>query len=146
AADPRFAGAADRLKHQEALDARIEAWTLTLGKYEVTDICQAAGVRAMPVQSAEDRVEHDPQLRARGMYQPLEHPALGVHRVQNAPFHLSATPAENRLPSPMIGQHTREIVEGLLGYSHDDLKAGFADGTFWPTKRPRFPYHEEMLR
>ena len=33
----------------------------------------------------------------------------------------------------MIGQHTREIVEGLLGFSHTELVAGYADGTFWPT-------------
>jgi len=46
----------------------------------------------------------------------------------------------------MIGQHTREIVEGLLGYSHEELRAGFADGTFWPANRPRFPYMEDMLQ
>ena len=118
---------------------------MTLGKYELTERCQAAGVRALPVQSAEDRVEHDPQLRHREMYLPMEHPALGSRKVQNAPFKLSETPAFNHLPSPLIGQHTQEIVEGLLGYSHDELRAGFADGTFWPTKRPRFPYMEEML-
>lgn len=145
-ADPRFATVAGRLEHQEALDAYIEAWTSTLSKYELTERCQAAGVRAMPVQSAEDRVEHDPQLHHRGMYLPLTHPALGEHKVQNAPFKLSETPAFNHLPSPLIGQHTRDIVEGLLGYSHDDLRAGFDDGTFWPTKRPRFPYQEEMLQ
>ena len=72
--------------------------------------------------------------------------ALGPHKVQNAPFKLSETPASNYLSSPLIGQHTREIVEGLLGYSHEELRAGFADGTFWPTKRARFPYMEEMLQ
>jgi crotonobetainyl-CoA:carnitine CoA-transferase CaiB-like acyl-CoA transferase len=100
----------------------------------------------MPVQSAEDRVEHDPQLRARGMYQEMDHPALGRHKVQNAPFVLSRTPAFNHAPSPRIGEHTREIVEGLLGYSHDELRAGFADGTFWPVRRERFAYQEEMLK
>jgi crotonobetainyl-CoA:carnitine CoA-transferase CaiB-like acyl-CoA transferase len=146
AAAEKFATLAGRLRHQEALDAGIEAWAMTLDKYALTEQCQAAGVRAMPVQSAEDRVEHDPQLRHREMYLPLEHPALGVRKVQNAPFKMSQTPASNRLPSPLIGQHTREIVEGLLGYSHDELRAGFDDGTFWPTKRPLFPYLEEMLR
>jgi crotonobetainyl-CoA:carnitine CoA-transferase CaiB-like acyl-CoA transferase len=146
AADARFATVAGRLEHQEELDARIESWSMALDKYELTARCQAAGVRAMPVQSAEDRVDHDPQLRERGMYQPLTHPVLGTHKVQNAPFRLSLTPAINHRPSPMIGEHTREIVEGLLGYSHDDLRAGFDDGTFWPTKRARFSYQEEMLR
>ena len=119
---------------------------MTLGKYELTERCQAAGVRALPVQSAEDRLERDPQLRHRQMYLPIEHPALGIYKVQNAPFKLSETPASNHLPSPLIGQHTREIVEGLLGCSHEELRAGFADGTFWPTKREHLPYMEEMLR
>ncbi|MGE5268670.1 MAG: CaiB/BaiF CoA transferase family protein [Thiohalocapsa sp.] len=142
----KFATVAGRLAHQEDLDAGIEAWTKTLSKYEVTERCQAAGVRAMPVQSAEDRVERDPQLRHREMFLEIQHPALGRYKVQNAPFKMSATPATNSLPSPMIGQHTREIVEGLLGYSHAELRAGFDDGTFWPVARPRFPYQEEMLR
>jgi crotonobetainyl-CoA:carnitine CoA-transferase CaiB-like acyl-CoA transferase len=146
ARSPQFATVGGRLLHQQELDAEIEAWSLTLGKYELTQRCQAAGVCALPVQSAEDRIEHDPQLRHRGMYLPLDHPALGPHKVQNAPFKLSATPAFNHLPSPLIGQHTREIVEGLLGCGHEELCAGFADGTFWPLKRDRFPYLEEMLR
>ena len=54
--------------------------------------------------------------------------------------------ADGYLPAPLIGQHTREIVEDLLGYSHEELRAGFADGTFWPTRRARFRYMEEMLQ
>ncbi|HVZ08927.1 CaiB/BaiF CoA transferase family protein [Rhodopila sp.] len=146
AASDRFATAAARLHHQDELDSHIEAWTQTLGKYEVTERCQAAGVRAMPVQSAEDRVEHDPQLRHRRLYRPIEHPALGTYKAQNAPFTMSATPVFNHAPAPMIGQHTQEIVEGLLGLGHDELRAGFEDGTFWPARRARFPYQEEMLR
>ena len=47
----------------------IEQWTQTLEKYALMEKCQAAGVRAMPVQSPEDRVEHDPQLQgARHVY------------------------------------------------------------------------------
>jgi len=80
------------------------------------------------------------------MYLPMTHPALGTFKVQNAPFKMSETPAVNYLPSPLIGQHTREIVEDLLGYDRETLRAGFADGTFWPTTRPRFPYMEDMLR
>jgi crotonobetainyl-CoA:carnitine CoA-transferase CaiB-like acyl-CoA transferase len=144
--EEKFATVVGRLRHQQELDTNIEAWSTTLGKYELTERCQAAGVRALPVQSAEDRVEHDPQLRHRQMYQPLQHPALGTYKVQGAPFKMSRSPAANHLPSPLIGQHTREIVEDLLGYSHEDLRTGFADGTFWPTRRPRFDYMDEMLR
>jgi len=146
AGNDKFATVAGRLRHQDELDERIEAWTKTLGKYAVTEQCQAAGVRALPVQSAEDRVEHDPQLRKREMYLEIEHPALGFYKVQNAPFKLSETPAMNSRPSPMIGEHTQEIIEGLLGLPHDELQAGFADGTFWPAQRPRFAYQDEMIR
>src|SRR5215475_809431 len=124
----------------------MEAWSMTSGKYELTERCQAAGVRALPVQSAEDRIEHDPQLHHRQMYLEMEHPALGVRKIQNAPFKISETPAINHLHSPLIGQHTREIVEGLLGCSHEELLAGYTDGTFWPTTRERYAYMEEMLR
>ncbi|MGD9616218.1 MAG: CaiB/BaiF CoA transferase family protein [Alphaproteobacteria bacterium] len=146
AVSEKFVTVAGRLQHQEELDNGIEDWTRTLGKYEVSERCQNAGVRALPVQSAEDRVEHDPQLRHREMYLPIEHPALGSSKVQNAPFKMTRTPAFNHAPSPLIGQHTREVIEELLGYGHDELRAGFADGTFWPTRRERFPYMEEMLR
>jgi crotonobetainyl-CoA:carnitine CoA-transferase CaiB-like acyl-CoA transferase len=142
----KFATVSGRLAHQQELDERLEAWTATLDKYELTERCQAAGVRALPVQSAEDRVENDPQLRERGMYQELDHPALGRHKVQNAPFKLSQTPAFHHAASPLIGEHTREVVEGLLGMGPEEVRAGFEDGTFWPPKRARFPYQEDMLR
>lgn len=142
----KLATVAGRLEHQDELDERIEAWTATFGKYELTELCQAAGVRALPVQSAEDRVENDPQLRERDMYLTLDHPALGRHKVQNAPFKLSETPVFNHAASPLIGEHTRDVVEGLLGLSREELRAGFEDGTFWPVKRARFPYQEDMLR
>jgi crotonobetainyl-CoA:carnitine CoA-transferase CaiB-like acyl-CoA transferase len=146
AGSEKYATIAGRLQHQEEMDKHIESWSLTLGKYELTELCQANGVRALPVQSAEDRVEHDPQLRYRQMYLQMDHPALGMRKVQNAPFKFSDTAVSNQLPAPLIGQHTREIVEDLLGYSHEELRAGFADGTFWPAKRERFPYMEEMLQ
>ena len=59
AAVPKLATVIGRLEHQEELDEHIEAWSMTLGKYELTERCQAAGVRALPVQSAEDRVERE---------------------------------------------------------------------------------------
>ncbi len=142
----RFATLDGRLQHQEALDEGIEAWTMTLNKYEVMEKCQASGVPAMPVQSAEDRVEYDPQLRHRQMYQEVEHPALGVRKMQNAPFKLADTPAVNHRSSPLIGQHTQEIVEGLLGLSYEELVAGYEDGTFWPKTMARYPYMEDMLK
>jgi CoA:oxalate CoA-transferase len=100
----------------------------------------------MPVQSAEDRVERDPQLKARGMYPELDHPLLGQRRVQSVPFKHSQTPAVVHSPAPLIGQHTRQVMQELLGLSLDDIRAGYTDGTFWPKGMPLHPYIEETLR
>jgi len=118
-----------------------------LGKYEIMERCQAAGVQAMPVQSGQDRVDNDPQLRYREMFRDVEHPALGTWPLHNAPFKMSETPAVNSRPGPNIGQHNRDVFEGLLGISHEDLVAGFEDGTFWPKdlSMDDYPYLREMM-
>ena len=130
AADEKFATLEGRLGHQEEMDRGIEAWTKTLGKYNVMERCQAAGVPAMPVQSSQDRVDNDPQLRHREIYRDLEHPAMGTWPLQNAPFNMSETLAFNSRPGPLIGEHSKEVFEGLLGISHEELVNGFEDGTF----------------
>ena len=135
-----------RIRHQEEMDRGIEAWTKTLDKYELMELCQGAGVRAMPVQSSEDRVEHDEQLRHREMYTQMPHPMLGPWKFQNAPFKMSKTPPVVSSPPPMIGEHNREVLEDLLGVSHEEVLSGHEDGVLWPKGMPTFPYIEEALK
>ena len=145
AADQRFSTVSGRLEYQEDLDKGVESWTTTIERYELMELCQAAGVRAMPVQSNKDRVINDPQLKHRNMYTEMEHPILGKHNFQNAPFKLSKAPVFNHMPAPMIGQHNREVFEGLLGLSHEELVAGYEDGTFWPSGMDRYSYVDEII-
>jgi len=145
AADPKYGLLEGRISHQEEMDRGIESWTQTLGKYDLMEKCQAAGVRSMPVQSSEDRVEHDEQLRDRGMYKPMEHPMLGPWKFQNAPFKMTKSPPENTSPPPMIGQHNREVLEDLLGVDREDLLQGYEDGTLWPKDMPKYGYIEDAL-
>ena len=146
ASDGKYDGLDGRIKYQEEMDQGIESWTRTLDKYELAATCQASGVRAMPVQSSEDRVEHDPQLRQRGMYTELDHPVLGRRKLQNAPFKLSRSPPAVRSPAPLIGQHNRQVLEGLLGLSHQEVLDGYEEGTLWPRGTPKHPYLEEAMR
>jgi crotonobetainyl-CoA:carnitine CoA-transferase CaiB-like acyl-CoA transferase len=146
ATDADLSGLPGRIRRQEDMDQNIEAWTQTLEKYELAAMCQDAGVRAMPVQSSQDRVENDPQLRERGMFMEFDHPVLGRREYQGVPFKLSKTSAEVRGPAPLIGQHTREVMEGLLGMSRREVLDGYDDGTLWPADMPRYPYIEEALR
>jgi hypothetical protein len=45
----------------------------------------------------------------------------------------------------MIGKNNREILEDLLGESHQDVLDGYEDGTLWPKEMPKFKYVEEAL-
>ncbi|MXZ62507.1 MAG: CoA transferase, partial [Chloroflexi bacterium] len=92
ATDPKLDTLRGRLVHQVEIDEGVAAWAGAIEKYELADRCQAAGVRAAPVQSNQDRVEHDPQLQHRGLFTPVVHPVIGEHPMQQAPFKLSATP------------------------------------------------------
>lgn len=145
AADEKFSTLEGRLAHQEEMDQGIEEWTKTLGKYKLAEVCQAAGVRAMPVQSSEDRVENDPQLRHRGMFTEVKHPMLGPWKFQGAPFRLDGNKVAVKGPPPMIGQHTTKILGDLLGYTSEELIAGYEEGVLWPESTPKFPYVQQAI-
>ncbi len=145
AANEKFATSESRLHAQQELDAHLESWTRTMDKYALADLCQANGVCALPVQGAADRVDHDPQLAARGMYQAIDHPEMGSYALQNAPFKFVGADVSNHRPGPRIGEHNRDVLQGLLGLDDAALVAGYADGTFWPEGTPLFSYQEEML-
>jgi len=145
AKDSKFSTLKGRLANQDEMDKGIEEWTSTLAKYELADVCQAAGVRAMPVQSSEDRVENDPQLRHRGMFTKVNHPMLGDWKFQGAPFRLDGNKIAVKGPPPMIGQHTASIMGDLLGMSNAELLEGYDEGVFWPETTPKFPYVEQAI-
>ena len=141
----KFTSLDGRLENQNEMDQGIEQWTSTLEKYDLAEKCQAAGVRAMPVQSSEDRVENDPQLRHRGMFTKVKHPMLGDWKFQGAPFRLDGNKVAVKGPPPMIGQHTTKIMGDLLGVSSEELVQGYEDGVYWPETTPKFPYVQEAI-
>jgi crotonobetainyl-CoA:carnitine CoA-transferase CaiB-like acyl-CoA transferase len=84
-------------------------------------------------------VENDPQLRHRKMYLAMEHPALGTRKVQNAPFKLANPGLQSHAQPADRSAHPREIVESLLGYSHEELRAGLPTARSGPPLMRRFP-------
>ena len=145
ASDVRFKSLEGRLERQDEMDGKIEEWTSTMEKYALAEKCQTAGVRAMPVQSSEDRVENDPQLRHRGMFTERQHAMLGQWKFQSAPFRLDGASVAAKGPPPMIGEHTAKIMIDLLGTSYADLIDGFDQGVFWPESTPRFDYIQQTI-
>ena len=112
--DPRFATNADRARNREDLVALIEAVTSTRTVAEWMRRLGPAGVSVAPI-NAIDRVFADPQVVHSKQVVTVDHPTLGPLRMVGPAVRLSATPATVRLAPPTLGQHTEEVLTGLLG-------------------------------
>jgi crotonobetainyl-CoA:carnitine CoA-transferase CaiB-like acyl-CoA transferase len=121
-ADTRFSTLAGRIAHADLLKAALSVWTRDRNKHEATDLLQAAGVPAAPVNSGAD-VWRDPFLRSRGFIHELTHPAAGTAEYPGLAYRLSRTPGAIRTPAPCFAEHTQEVLGGLLGLSRDEIEA-----------------------
>jgi crotonobetainyl-CoA:carnitine CoA-transferase CaiB-like acyl-CoA transferase len=82
----------------------------------------AAGVPAAPV--ADPRAASlCPQHAARGFFEEVEHPVVGVQPLPTVPFRYASVPRWIRRPPPTLGQHNRDVLAGLLGLSDREIAA-----------------------
>ncbi len=125
--DPRFATNPKRVENRPALISLLEEKTRTFTKGELLDLLAKAGVPNGPVSSLEE-VFSSPQVNALGMLQEIEHPAIGKLKVTGLPINYSETPGEIKLPPPLLGEHTDEILTRFLGYSSAEVEKFRAEG------------------
>src|SRR5262249_22314621 len=98
----------------------VADWTRQFAPEQVMQRLQAVGVPAGVVETAEDVMDTDPQLRARTWHIPLEHPVLGVMGHPVPPYRLLGTPAQVST-APTMGEHNFMICTELLGLSIDEF-------------------------
>ncbi len=120
AEDPRFAMLAARKQNEDALDALVAQWTRERDARELTEDLQAVGVEAMAVNSLAD-IFSDPQLKHRNIWRRLPHAELGEFDYEAPPYNLSESPAELR-PSPLLGEHNRQVYDEILGMSEEEIE------------------------
>ena len=123
--DPRFATMEARHANQDALDEIISTWTAPRRRYDIMTKLQKVGVIAAAVQTAEDRVEYDPQLQHRDLYTTIAHPEIGECQYERFPPRMSRTPATYTLRSPTVREHQEYVFRDLLRLSTrqmDDLR------------------------
>ena len=88
---------------------------------------EAAGVPNGPI-NALDQVFREPQAIARGLRIELPHPTAGKVSLVRSPMRFSGTPVEHELPPPTLGQHTDEILRGVLDLDDAAIARLRADG------------------
>jgi len=126
AADARFATNADRMKNLGALVPLIGDRLRMKTTAEWLAAFDAEGVPAGPVNRIGDMLS-DPQVLARDMVIEVDHPKAGRVKALGNPIKFSATPGEVKRAAPLLGEHTREVLESL-GYSAAQIAKLHEDG------------------
>jgi formyl-CoA transferase len=122
AADPRFATNPQRVRHRDLLVAMISERMRARSAREWLELLEPSGVPCGPINDLA-QVFADPQVRHRAMRVTAPHPAAGeVHMVAN-PIKFSATPIPHDRPPPLLGEHTEEVLRGVLGMQAGEIAA-----------------------
>ncbi len=124
AEDPRFAKNAARVANRDALNAILDPLVASRPVAHWIELCESAGIPAGPILDVGQALSH-PQVLARQMVVPLEHPSAGAVKVTGVPIKLSETPGEVRRASPRLGEHTRSALSELLNLDeakYEELK------------------------
>jgi crotonobetainyl-CoA:carnitine CoA-transferase CaiB-like acyl-CoA transferase len=127
AVDARFVTNAARVAHRQALIPLIRQATVMKTTAEWIALLEAAGVPCGPINDLA-QVFADPQVQARGMRIDMPHPDAGGVPLVASPIRLSETPVEYRVPPPLLGQHTRDVLGQLLGLDAEQIEALAAAG------------------
>ncbi|HIN59611.1 MAG TPA: formyl-CoA transferase [Gammaproteobacteria bacterium] len=124
--DPEWNTPSARLPKLEEMFEEIEKWTMTKSKFEVMEILNPLNVPCGPVLSMKELAEEE-SLRASGTVVEIDHPTRGKYVSVGNPIKLSdsATAVER---SPLLGEHTDQILSEVLGMDSADIEAARSAG------------------
>ncbi len=119
--DPDYATPPARLPHLNEIFGAIEDWTMTKTKYEVMEICNPLDIPVGPILSMKELAEEQ-SLRETGTIVECDHPERGPYLSVGCPVKLSDNDVEVTR-SPLLGEHTDEVLSDVLGYSAEEIAA-----------------------
>jgi formyl-CoA transferase len=133
--DPDFATPPARLPRLKFIFGVIEEWTMTKTKFEVMDICNQHDIPVGPILSMKEIAEEQ-SLRATGTVVEVDHPTRGPYLTVGNPIKLSDSPCDVKR-SPLLGEHTEEILTKVLGYSDKEVVEIKTSGAITPPEKAR---------
>ncbi len=119
--DPRFKTNGLRVQNRETLIELLEAKTKNFKVKELQEILDQAGVPNGPIWTVGQALNSE-QARALEMVKEIDHPTCGKIKITGLPVKLSLSPGEIRMPPPVLGEHTEEILTTILGYTKLEIK------------------------
>jgi len=123
ATDPRFNTRENRVKNNKEVVKIVERWLRKFEKVaDVAALLQSYRIQAMPVMSVAKIIEENPQFKLREMLKELDHATLGKVKFMNSPLKFTQFKASVDEPPPAAaGEHTDEVLRGLLNLNDDEI-------------------------
>ena len=124
--EPKFETDEARRENREEIGRLLDEAFSKKTRAEWQQIFREARMRCDPCLTYEEACVN-PQLKENDMIYTARHPTRGEVKMLGVPVKLRKTPGKPQGPSPMLGQHTEEIL-GKMGYSRDDIAGMEAEG------------------
>jgi crotonobetainyl-CoA:carnitine CoA-transferase CaiB-like acyl-CoA transferase len=118
--DPSLEHLSGRRTAHDAIDEKLNPFFAKRELHKTIEELISAGIPAAPVVDPALTHQH-PQLKARGFYELVEHPIVGVHPMPGLPFRYASADSWIYRPAPALGEHNLEILQGILGMSKEEI-------------------------
>jgi crotonobetainyl-CoA:carnitine CoA-transferase CaiB-like acyl-CoA transferase len=122
--DPRTIDLAARCKSENVnlVHHALDAWVMSQDSVEEAERkLEQTGIPCCRVKNIEELATTDPHIGAREMRLTMQQPFLGPVKMYGSPMKFSETPATIRGYAPFLGEHNRDVLTTVLGYSEEDI-------------------------
>ena len=120
--DARYETNANRVRNHDELKGELEEILRAQPRSFWLDKLNEAGIPCGSINTLDQVLTH-PQVLARDMVVEVDHPVAGKTKLTGIPVKLSDTPAGVHSPPPLLGEHTDEVLQGVLNFSVDEIQA-----------------------
>ena len=128
ARDESYATFSARKQNEDSLEELVGSWIRDQRAESVAAKLQEFAVPAGVVQNSQDLLDRDEHIKSRNYYQYVDHPEAGRSAHDGPAAHLSKTPGYIAGPAPLMGEHTYEVCERIVGLNADEIADLLAEG------------------